>query len=457
MKFILSLLRTVGNTLYLFFLYFKRGFWKTLFYFFTLLLISVIVGMLLESNAKMSLLVEKITSLLPTNRIKVTIPQTVKREQTNPAILSFFGNNKQEENKVIRTKNYITPQKIEELKKIKGINQIVPIHNVDFPLGVEFAFPGSGMTFRMEIIGIGLPSVNASKYVKLKENKKFKIKGKEVPVLVASYIVQIFNVILENNDIDFKLSEKNILGLRFNAVLGDSLLGASGGKKEVYQCKVVGFIDVDYTYGLVFPEEFTEKYKKIYWKNFKKGYYDSLMLELSLENFEELQDTLKKKGFQIKEDTSLFKRISDFIQKNQEAVAIFLKLISAVILFLGMIIAFYTIFWMLKDRALEFSLYRFFGSSNLRIWLLYSLYLSLINLLSILACFQILKKIFSILGQSLSQFQEWIPAGFESILTEDFLYQNIVLSNFSFTTLGFLEISGFSIVFLYLLGLNKKL
>jgi len=330
--------------------------------------------------------------------------------------------------------------------------------HIDFPMGVEFGFPGSNSTFRAEVIGIGLPSSNAKPFIHVK-NKNFKAEGNEVPVLIATYLIQVFNMIMENNNIGFKITDQNVVGFTFTAIIGNSFMGPSGGKnlREAVRCKVVGLIDVDFTYGLAFPNPFIEKYKKVFWTNFAPADADSLMLEVAIDQLPAIEKTLKKKGYIIKEDTQLMKKISNFINQNQVGLSLFLKFISVVILFMGLIISFYTVFWMLRDKGTEFSLYRFFGSSNLKILLLYGTYISALTFLALFISYYLLKNIFKEMGIYLLQFKEQIPLGFQSILNPDFLVNPIILNQFLTFSFIFMEISVFSLIGIYLISLNKIL
>jgi hypothetical protein len=443
------------NLLYLFSLYFKRGAWSSLFYFFTVFLILVIVGFLLESNAKMDRVVQEMNKIIPPNRIKVNIPSNIKIKRTGGGILSLLG---QKEEKVTRTKNFITPDKLKSLKTIEGIEKIIPLYSVDFPMGVEFGVPGTPNRFRAEVIGIGIPPENAKPYIQTR-SKNFSRRRGKVPVLVASYILQVFNVLLQNNDIPYKITEKNVIGLSFFITVGASAFqGASSDiKPQTIPCQVVGFVDMDYTYGIAFPASFVERFKRQYWRNFRPGYYDSLILEINLERFDRIQKQIEEKGFQVHQDTGIFQKISRFIRENKRGVGLFLNFISIVILILGLIIGFYTILWMLKGKNLEFSLYRFFGSSRIRILFLYGAYLSVLNVLSLIAAYFVLKEAFQRIGDRLLKLAEDLPAGFSSLLQKDFILGFQVLKPYFTYSFFFLEGVVLSLIALYLAGLNRKL
>lgn len=453
MKYLKKILTALLNSFYLFGLYFKRGALKSLFYFFILMLIAVIVGFLLETNAKVDKMVEGVNKILPVDRIKIGIPQKVYNP--NSGLLSLFGG---KDEKKPKTKDFIKPSLIKQVREIPGVKNIIPLYNVDFPTGVEFSFPGSGSVFRAEAIGIGMPPLYAKPYIQVK-NKNFNQQGGEVPVLVATYLLQVFNMILENNNIGFKIDEKNVIGFTFNLVIGNSFMSSGGqnGFRDIVKCRVVGFIDMDYTYGVAFPAPFIEKYKKVFWGNFKPGHYDSLMLEVAIDHLNEVEKRVQSKGFFIKDDSQIMKKISTFINQNQAGLAIFLKFISAIILLMGLIISFYTVFWMLRDKGVEFSLYRFFGSSNFKILILYGAYISVINFLSVLISFFILKKLFLEMGKYLLQFKDKIPMGFQSVLDPNFILNPLILNQFLSFSFVFMEISVFSMIVIYLAGLNKRL
>lgn len=417
------------------------------------------VGFLLETNKKMERVSEAMGKLLPANRFKLTVPSRRRVKKTGGGILSLFGKKKV---KITRTKNFITPKERRALKKIPGVKKIIPIQAIDFPMGVEFAVPGTGNRFRAEVIGIGLPSKYARRFINRRYSKRFRKRRGEVPVLLASYILDIFNAIIQNNDIPFKLNKKTVLGLRFQVAVGASSFGfgANNGtqqKVELYSCKVVGFIDMDYTFGIAFPSSFISKYKRRYWKNYRPGYYDSLMVELALENFGKIKKAVKKKGFLLRQNTGVFQKVSRFVKENQKGLGLFLKLISLTILVLGLFIAFYTVLSMLRGKSLEFSLYRFFGTGNLRIALLFGSYLTVLNLLVHFLAHFVLKSVFLKVGEALLKMKNVIPAGFESILEKNNLMKPQVLGQFLPYSFVFLEAALFAFIGIYLLGLNRRL
>lgn len=456
LKWIKKILSFAQNTLYLFHLYFKRGVFKTIFYLLTLMLIFTLVGFLLEANAKMDLMADAANKLFPANKIKVTIPQKVRKSN---AVSNLFAMLKGQPQKVTRQKDFISPEQLKILSKHPGIKKVIPMLNIDFPLGVGINFFGNAFYF--EGIGISLLPTDASAFI-AKKRDSFKMQKNEVPVLVASYLIDIFKIMSQNTELPIKITQEAFLGFRFNARIGSSFLTGKSShedfQKEV-SCKIVGFIDIDYSYGLVFPESFIRPFKEKYWSNFKKGSYDRLMLEIELEQLNAVESFIKSQGFIIEDDGGMFnnRKISSFINQNREAISLFLKLISFIIILLGGIIALYTVLWMLKDRGLEFSLYRFFGSSNLRIIVLYGSYLSVINVLALYFSHGLLQRIYSHLGKYILTFKDQIPQIFKTLLKDEFLLKSIILGDFFSIGLIFLEACGFTVIAFYLAGLNKKL
>lgn len=451
-----KILISIRNTFYLFYLYFKRGAGLSLFYIAMLCFIFCIVGFLLESNAKMQQFTKELNQLLPSNRVKLTIRPHIRIKEKGGGLLSLFGGKKKKT--VTRRKSFITPSRLKKLKSIEGVSKITPIYSVDFPTGVEFNVPGSGSSFRAEIIGIGLPEKYSWRYLYKKTRFRYR-KGKPVPVLISSYILQLFNVIIQNNGVNFKITRKNVIGLKFYVTVGSSSINPDQKLpfNETHVCEIVGFIDMDFTLGVTFPANFVSPFKRLYWKNFRRGYYDSLMVNISLKNFKETMKKIKKAGFIVQEDTQIFNKISRFIQNNQKLLSIFLKFISYIILILGLTVAFYTILWLLKGKNLEFSLYRFFGSSRLRILVLYGAYISILNIISIYLSSYILKKVFHTAGNYLLKLKEQVPIGFEKLLKADYLLNPILLPSLSYPTFIFLEVSAASLIFIYLTLLNRKL
>jgi len=452
LKAILKIGIFLKNLAYLLWLYLKRGFLKSLFFFTTLILVSLTVGLLLESNAKMDKAVEKLNSILPLNRMKAIIPQKIEDKKTG-GVLSLLSKPKAGP----RKKNFITPNLLEKVLKAKGVEKAEGILNVDFPMGVEFAVPGSSSLFRAEVIGIAMNKKALKPFLPPKEN--FKASSKEVPILLASYLLDIFNMVLQNNGVSFKLTPENVVGMKFTLHIGQSAFKSNQESLVNHQisCKVVGFIDMDYTLGIVFPDDFLHPYKKMFWENFKQGYYDSLMLTLSLNKFEETEKELAKLGFSLQQDTSVFKKVSRFVNDNKVMLSLFLKIISAIIMVLGILLCLYTIFFLLKDRGLEFSLYKFFGFSEKKIFCLYGFYLTFLSAGALWISYKIAFFLLNFLGEKILTFKKHIPWGFQSILDKDFLLNPVILQNFFTQSFILIVISFLTLLALYLVSLKKRL
>jgi len=452
LKGLVKIFIILRNLNHLLFLYLKRGALKSFLYVVTLFAVSLTVGFLLESNAKMDAAVGQLNRILPANRFKAVIPQKIEPVK-QAGVFSLFSKPQAQP----RRKNFITPALLQKVKAISGIESAVGLISVDFPMGVEFSVPGSSSAFRAEVIGIGLHEKDARPFLAPREN--FRPQAEEVPVLLASYLLEVFNVILQNNAVPFRLTEKTVLGMKFSLHIGESAFAASGSPlvSRRILCRVAGFIDLDYTYGIAFPSGFIDAYKKKFWQNFQTGYYDSLMLTLSLDDFDRTEKQLKALGFQVQEDTAVFKRVSRFVNDNKKMVSLFLSMISAVILVLGVLLCLYTVSFMLKDRGLEFSLYRFFGSSNFKIFALYGIYLTLLNLLALWISYQVSRWLLQKLGTQLLELKEHIPSGFQAILDSEFLLNPLVLTRFFSGAFLLLEFSLGILLAVYLAGLKKRL
>ncbi len=432
---------------YSLFLYTKRLKFYSFLYIFTLFIIVLILGLSLYFINNISLFSEKVKSVTPENRIKIVLKdEGIKKK--NGGIFSLFS----KDNIIKKEKNFIKPDTVKKIESIRGVKSTIKLYNIDFPVSVYFSIPGSSNYFNAEIVGIGIDSNYAKSFVR-KGDFIYK-EGKEVPILIASYLIEVFNSIFEANNFPLKLTKENVLGFTFNIVVGSSFM--VGGKPlDNLRCKVVGFIDMDYTMGIAVPSELVAKYKKYYWSNFKNNYFDFLISYIDIKEYNTIEKELDRLGLKIKKSDNLFNKISDIINTILEVLKITVTLVFFVIGVLGIIGIIYTLIFMLKGRRTEFYIYNFFGGINITSFLFWG-YISILNFIVVFINYFIIEYFIGLVSKSISKVDIYNFIELDNILKSILSYSPGFGLNYSIKVFLIFEVISFIVIYIYNLFLVRK-
>ena len=257
----------------------------------------------------------------------------------------------------------ISEEAIESFKAIPGVRKVYPIMNVMFPISAVISFssilPGARYRrgYRTDLIMSGAPETLIKNDIRLK-NVSFSRKSWPIPVLISRHILDIYNSGFASAQNLPKLSEKALLGLRFNLILGQSTLLRERGKKGIrVPCRVVGFTTKSEMLGLVMPLDYVKIYNKRFIAGFKKPRYSSCyVLARSSDKVSKISDTIEKNGYTV----HAHKKISNLIL----LVTFLLGLFSMIIIFIAAVSIFNAFTVIVSQRRMEIGLFRSFGASR---------------------------------------------------------------------------------------------
>lgn len=422
-------------------LYAKRLKFYSFLYLLALFIIILVLGLSWFFIDKVSLFSEKIKDVIPENRIKIVL----RDEGVKKSIMSIFSKD------IKKEKNFIKPDLLNKVRSIKGINSVSPIHNIDFPISVYFSIPGSSTVFNAEVVGIGISESEARKFV---YRGDFSYKDKEVPVLVASYLIEVFNSIIEANDVPIKLTKESVIGFTFNVAVGSSFFG-SDNTLDTVKCRVVGFIDLDYTVGIAFPSSFIAKYKKHYWSNFRDNYYDFLISYIDLNEYNNIEKKLSELGLKVKKNDNIFNKIADIINTIIYILKTTVGIVFLIILFLGILGIIYTIIFMLKGRKTEFFIYNFFGGYLFTSTVFWS-YITILNIFAVIFNYFLLGHFIYFFSNFLNSLDLSSFAELSSVIKSLSEYSSDFLLKYSLFSLLFFESLTFLVIYLYNFILMRK-
>ncbi len=256
----------------------------------------------------------------------------------------------------------ISDSAIRKIRKIEGIKAIYPVMNVSFPISANISFSSilSGGSFRRryrtDLIMAGAPRKLIADDLKIRS--AFNGRSWPIPVLISRKILDIYNSAFAGSQKLPKISEKAILGLKFDLVLGQSTLIREIGKKTVtVPCKVVGFTEKSEMLGLVMPLEYVKRYNRRFIKGWNKPAYSSLYVKAkSSDKVAFIADKIEKMGFTVHAQ----KKVSNLII----LVTFLFSLFSFIIIFVASVSIFNAFTVIVNQRRLEIGLYRSFGATR---------------------------------------------------------------------------------------------
>lgn len=464
---------------YLLSLYFKRGTKLNVFYSIMLILGLTLSGILLEANSKIKALIQEVDKKLPPNRVKLVVPANIRNTPTQGLLTNLFSLKAKnvKHSSSLKYKDYITVTMIKQIEQMKEVAHIVPLYSIDFPMGMVIAIPGSNTPIQTQMIGSGMSSRDAKPFLSpLSSYKDFKIvDGKPVPVLLSRFLIPILNTLAQNNGLNhFHVEEKDLIGIKLKVFVGRSQLSSSlaelanGDQKEiphidnasfsdVKECIIAGFTDLDYTMGLAFPQDFLFPYKKAYWGNFTDQTYDSVVIDLPIQNGSQIKQSLEGMGFQFAGDAGILNKLTSLLQKQQEGFGLFLTFISVIVIAFVSIILFYTLIWLLRGKSLEFMIYQFFGASQKKLITLYMVYLTFLNIVGFVIASIIVHIIFYGLKVVVIPLKSKIPVEFQDIFQAPFLNQLLIFPTFWICSFLLLEVVSILFIKEYLRRLNNSM
>ena len=336
------------------------------------LILSVTFGDAIENMAK-----NNVFSRIPATRIKIS-----GRIYSNP-LNRFF-------NRRVHAQQNITWDFIKKnILSIKGVKSVIPIQNVTYPISAEFPFFGFNM--KMDLIANGLPNGLAYPYIfpefRRMLNWRFHQRGNVVPVLVSQFIIDAFRqmTISQNAPVTldrdfFRPSAANgYRGYRFKMFLGKSQFGAVEDNFEEVEAVVVGFTDPDLTSGVSLPSDIVTR-TKVKFQGPAIGYtFESAFIMIQDATYFDkvilALNALNRKyphAFHLVLDREVqkFRDVSKMINETAKSFRIPILGFSIITLFLSCLIVFFSFLYLIRRREKEIGLYRFFGSSRLKIILL---------------------------------------------------------------------------------------
>ncbi len=383
-------------------------------------IIATVFGTGIQKMAK-----QNVYSKIPATRIKIR-----GRIFSNP-LNKFAGR------KVHKQKNITWGFIKKHVLSIKGVKRVIPIQKVTYPISAEF--PILSFSMKMDVIANGLPNRLAYKYIfpeyRKRFNWRFATKDKVVPVLVSKFIINAFKQMSVSADAPVSIDENffkptaanGYRGFRFKLFLGKSTFGASLENYEEREAVVVGFTDPDITSGISLPSRLVRR-TKLKFQGRQVGYtFESAFIFIEKATFFEsvvkALRKLKKKypaNFDLVLDREVkqFRNVSKMINRAAKSFKIPVMGFSLIVLFLSCLIIFFAFLYLIKRREKEIGLYRFFGSSRIKvIFLIVSEAIVISAICAAIGYYVAYDFITQYVPENYASFIKLLPAGFKNVLS----------------------------------------
>ncbi len=383
-------------------------------------IIATIFGDGVEKMAK-----SNVYSKIPATRIKIR-----GKIFSNP-LNKFSGR------KVHAQRNITWPFIKKHILSIKGVKSVVPIQKVTYPISAEF--PILTMAMKMDVIANGLPTRLAYKYIfpefRRMFNWRFQARGKLVPVLVSKFIITAFQQMSVSADAAVSINEQffrataanGYRGFRFKLFLGKSTFGVNLKNAEEREAVVVGFTDPDITSGISLPSRLVTR-TKIKFQGRYIGYtFESAFIFIKdATHFNSVVTALQKLkrkypahfNLVLDREVKQYRNVSKMINSAAKTFKIPVIIFSLIILFLSCLIVFFAFLYIIKRREKEIGLYRFFGSSRIKVIILIVLEATYISLICAIIGYYLAQEfIVKYVPKNYSSFLKMLPAQVKSILS----------------------------------------
>lgn len=256
----------------------------------------------------------------------------------------------------------ISPQAVARFRALPGVRTVYPVMNILFPISGQFDFSAVLTSrevrtrYRSDLIMSGAPEALVKDDIKLGKGN-FNGRSWPIPVLVSRSIIDIINTGFTGAHGIPKISEKMLLGHRFNLILGQSTFLRNENKLEV-PCRIVGFTGMSEMLGLVMPLEYVEAYNRRFVEGWQQPRYSSVyILAQSSDKVAGIADAIEKSGFTV----SAEKKVSNLIL----LVTFLLSTFALIIIIVAAISIFNAFTVIVNQRRLEIGLYRTFGATRL--------------------------------------------------------------------------------------------
>jgi ABC-type antimicrobial peptide transport system permease subunit len=253
---------------------------------------------------------------------------------------------------------------IADIRRIEGVKSVYPVMNVLFPISAILSFQALlpegkfGTRYRTDLIMSGAPEELVGEDIQL-PNIKFTGKTWPVPVLISRHILDIYNSGFAGSQGLPKLSEKALLGFRFDLLLGRSTLIREMDVEGItIPCQVVGFTEKSEMLGLVMPLDYVKRYNARYVSGWRESRYSSVyILAHSSDKVATIADEIEKLGYTVFAE----KKVSNLIL----LVTLMLGLFSTIIIIVAAISIFNAFTVIVNQRQMEIGLFRSFGATRL--------------------------------------------------------------------------------------------
>lgn len=275
----------------------------------------------------------------------------------------------------------ITPDTVESIEEMDGVKRVSPEATIRFPISAEANLLGNLYRSDITITGVEDWLLGGS----APEAFSYDIEsGGEVPAVLASYFLDLYNMALaESNNLP-KLSPGAAIGRHFRIYLGESSLrpgkryGPDGSSTYV-DCRIRGLTRNADLLGLIIPLKAVEDFNR--WYGIEEREYRRLHVELeTVEALEALEAKAATLNLTLRDTTGAWRKIVLYARILGWGITLF----GVGVFLLALAYLLSTLSWNLARREKERAIFRAVGASSREIVRLFSLETGLVGAAGIL-------------------------------------------------------------------------
>ncbi len=266
----------------------------------------------------------------------------------------------------------ISPQTLEEIKKIPHVTQVYPEMNYSNVSSLQISI--AGQTFQTDMMIFGLPPEYIQDTLQTPELRQAWMNAEKnypttpYPAIISRRIIDIYNFTIAASSKLPHLSERDLAGLNLTILPDVSTFFANtGSSTSTLNAKLLGFSDKTSLVGITLPLEVVRKLNQQRDPNYEENY---LRLYVEIDRAENT-DTVQKAIEAMNLETSSAEQQLKSFEQNFRFINLGLSMISLVILVVAGLMIANTFFSSVSERKNEIGIFRALGATRKHIQLIF--------------------------------------------------------------------------------------
>jgi len=271
-----------------------------------------------------------------------------------------------------QTRSHVTPEIMEQIKKIPHVSKVYPEMNYNNVSSLQIGL--TGQLFQTDIMIFGLPAEYIQDTLKtsgLQQQWNDALQNypeQPYPAIISRRIIDLYNFTIASSTNLPHLTENDLTGVEFVLLPDEStFLNNVNTTGNPLKTKLIGFSDKTTLVGVTLPIEVVRKLNREHDPDYKENYLRLYVETDTAEHTNEVEKTIRDMGL---ETASAQAQIKTF-EQNFRFVNLGLSMISLVILIVAGLMIANTFFSATSERKNEIGIFRALGATRRNIQMMF--------------------------------------------------------------------------------------